>query len=101
METKKYKIGEWAMYRYSRYESETTMTFNDEEKTATVYTCNKKYLKKLTEYAEKYPDLYVLEKEDDYSKTFTIPKRYISIRQPKKPLTEEQKNIARERFNRR
>lgn len=78
------------MYNLTKYETETTILFNDEDQEATVYTCNKTLMKKLSGYCDKYPDQYTQIAIDDYSKTFTVPKRFIAIRQPK-TYTEEQK----------
>jgi hypothetical protein len=80
-----------------RIESETTITFNDEEKEATVFTCNQAMMRKLDGYCAKYPEQYYLIREDECSKTYQVPKRYISIRQPK-ILTEDQRRQMSERM---
>jgi len=82
------------------YEQETIINFNEEEKTASVYTYNNATIKKLDEYCLKYPELYQIEKERIYgshvSKTYTIPKKYVSFRKPT-ILTDEQKIVAIEK----
>ena len=78
----------------TRYEQETIILFNEEESTATVFTYNKKLMKKLQSWSEKYPEKYKLERQDKYSKTFILPKRYITVRSPREPsagATEAQK----------
>jgi len=83
-----------ASYSLSNYERETIINFNEDEKTALVYTHNKSLMKKLDEYCLKHPKLYKLEKEHWYgkhlSKSYIIPKKYVGIRQPK-ILSEENK----------
>ena len=79
------------------YERETIVNFNDESKTAEIYTCNKALISRLDGYCEKFPELYKLVESDEESKTYSCPKRYVSIRKPK-ILTEEQKQKIRERF---
>lgn len=79
------------------YEQETIINFNEEEKTASVYTYNNALIKKLDEYCLDYPDMFNLEKENNYgahlSKTYKIPKKYVSFRKPT-ILTKEQKILA-------
>ena len=84
----------------TNYEKETTIVYNDEEKTASVYTCNKSLMRKLDKFCEVKPDLYALKSRDEHSKTYIVPKKFISIRLPakRKEMTEEQKEIARSRF---
>jgi len=63
----------------SKIEQETIILYNEEEKTATVNTCNKSLIKRLDGFCAKSA-LYSLIKSDEYSKTYIIPKKYISIR---------------------
>jgi hypothetical protein len=91
-------------YALTNYEKETIFNFNEEEKTASIYTYNKALIKKLDKMCETHPKLYNLDKTDIYgkhiSKTYTVPKKMISVRMPveRKPLTEEQKNKLRQRM---
>lgn len=78
-----------------RQEQETVILFNEEEKEASVYTHNKSLINKLLGLCKKYPEEYKLKTEDEHSKTFKIPKRYITIRQPR-TLTQEQKEKLQE-----
>jgi hypothetical protein len=64
------------------YEKETTITFNNEEKIAYVYTCNDVWVRRLDGYCKEYPDQYKLYRQDEYSKTYTVPKKYIKIGKP-------------------
>ena len=68
----------------TNYEKETIINYNEEEKTANVYTCRKSLMRKLDLLCEKYPDNYQLIKSDQYSKTYTVNKRLINIRIPRK-----------------
>ena len=84
-------------YKLSAYEKETIINFNEDEKTAYIYTYNKAMIKKLDEYCKMFPGLFTLENENYYgkhlSKTYQIPKKYVSIRKPK-ILAEGQKVLA-------
>lgn len=90
------------MQNLTPYEQETIINFNNAEKSAEVYTCDKRLMKKLSAFAEEFPEVYKLKSEDEYSKTYIISdKKYIHLRKPfSKPRTEKQiaaakSNIAR------
>lgn len=63
----------------SKAERETIIIFNEENDTATVYTCNKPLMKKLDSYCEKNTR-YIVKKQDEYSKEYEVPKRSVNIR---------------------
>lgn len=86
----------------TKYEQETIINFNEHERTASVYTHNKRLIHKLSENCKRHPDFFKLEKDDGQAKTFIIAKRYISIRTPResRKYTEEEKENIRERFQR-
>jgi hypothetical protein len=67
----------------SGYERETTINFSDGDQTAIIYTCNKAMIRKLDKFCLKYPSVYQLLRQDEYSKTYQTIKKYISIRAPK------------------
>lgn len=82
----------------SRYEQETTISYNNEEKTAIIYTCDKSLIRKLDEMARK--DSTIIETtRDEYSKTYELPKRYIKVKIPRQ-LSEEQRQKLAERAKR-
>lgn len=78
------------IYNLTKYEMETIVNFNEEESIASIYTCSKALIKKLDTYCKKRPDIYKLDEVDSPSKTYTFPKKYISLRLPK-VLTQKQK----------
>lgn len=86
----------------TNYERETIINYNDEEKIAEVYTCNKALMRKLDKFCISHPDTYKLIKQDDESKTYEFPKKLVSIRTPRPPSTrimsDEQKQAARDRL---
>lgn len=68
--------------KLSRYEQETTINFNEEEATASVYTHNKKLIQKLTRLSQKCPGKIIAESKGHGAASFTIPKGCVSIREP-------------------
>ena len=85
------------MVKLTRYEQETVVNANAEETTATVYTADPVYIRKLDALVEKYPDIYKVIRTNEMSKTYEFPKKLLSFRSPK-ILTEEQKEICRQRL---
>ena len=83
-------------YKLTKDEQETVIIHNNGEPTATVYTCNRSLMIKLAQICEQCPDTCRLKTQDEYSKTYIIPKKLISIRTPK-TYTDEQKQKMRER----
>ncbi len=86
----------------SKYERETVITFNDEENTASVYTCNKSLMKKLDKICGENHS-FRMRDSNNCSATYILPKRQISIRAPR-VMSEETKSklsiAAKERFSR-
>ena len=84
----------------SRLEQETIINFNEEEQIADVYTHNKALINQLEKLRQKSTEISLV-REDKYSKTYTIPKKWVKIRTPL-ILSEEERakraEIARERF---
>ena len=62
----------------SNIEKETIIIFNDSEKTASVYTCNKSLKNKLDRFCSEEKEFTII-REDEYSKTYLIPKNAILV----------------------
>lgn len=78
------------MIKLTRYEMETTINFNAEEKTAILYTRDKAVMRRLDKLAAEFPDIYKIIEKTDIDKTYSFPKKYAM---PKKPriLSDEQR----------
>ena len=81
--------------RLSRYEKETIILLNAAEDTASIYTADPVWKRKLDKLVEKNPQCYQCVKADEVSKTYSMPKRFISLRSKEKTvtLTAEQKAL--------
>ena len=85
------------MESYTMYEQETSITYNREEDTATVYTASPVDIRKLDKlYSQRSNDMK-LEPSTDLSRTYSIPKKWIKI-VPSRILTEEQKEKCRQQM---
>lgn len=74
----------------SRYEMETVINFNAEEKTATVYTRDKSILRKIDALCARFPDTFKVIAEDSISRTYEVPKRLVKVAAPR-VMSEAQK----------
>ena len=86
--------------KLSRYEQETVVNYNAGEQTATLYTRDKAVMRKLDMLVADFPDTYKLMKQDEVSKTYSLPKSYVSYRKPRAVST-EQRERARQMMIRR
>ena len=74
----------------SRYEMETVINFNAEEKTATVYTRDKSILRKIDALCARFPDTFKVIAEDSISRTYEVPKKLVKVAAPR-VMSEAQK----------
>ena len=79
--------------KLSKLERETTISFNEAESTADVYTCSKAVMKRLAELSLKNSDIYRV-REDEYSQTYIIPKKIIKFNIPRELSEEERQKCA-------
>lgn len=85
--------------RRSRIEQETIFLFNEEEKTASVYTFNKSLQKKLAILAKERPEECYLDKPQntlDGAVEYIVPKKWIKIR-ANRILSDEERAALSER----
>ena len=89
--------------KLSRYEQEVVINFNADEDTATLYTADPVWQRKMDKLAEQNPIDFQCIRSDEVSKTYSFPKRLLCVRSRVKTmtLTEEQKVKARERLQER
>ena len=71
--------------RLSRYEKETIILLNAAEDTASIYTADPVWKRKLDKLVEKNPQCYQCVRADEVSKTYSMPKRFISLRSKERP----------------
>lgn len=71
-------------YRLTRAEQETTITWDEEEKIARIYTASPVTMRKLDKLVEEFPDDYQLTQTfiNPAAKRYTVPARYIRFGKP-------------------
>ena len=83
--------------KLSRYERESILNYNAGEQTATLYTRDKAVMRKLDTLVADFPDTYKLTGQDEVSKTYSLPKAYVSYRRPRK-ISDEQRLQVKNRM---
>ena len=82
-------------------EMETTIRFDAEGKTAELWTCDIRYIKKLDKLCEIYPNDYKKVKSESFGDAtavwYTLPKKFIQFKKPR-ILTEEERKQIRQRM---
>lgn len=84
-------------YEPIKIERETIITYNEEEKTADVYTCNKALRRRLDQLLKTRDDIQLV-REDDISGTYIVPKKWVKVSPPRQ-MSEEAAAAARDRLN--
>jgi hypothetical protein len=83
----------------TRYEMETVINFNDEEKHAEIYTCSPIMKRKLDKLCQSNPNDYQLIEEVGEGKTYRVAKKKLISFRTTRELTPEQKQKIAERLN--
>jgi hypothetical protein len=77
----------------TKCEQETIINFDEAAQQATVYTCNKAMMRQLDKLAQ-ISSIVIEEKQDQYSKTYVIPKKWIKIKMPRILSSEQKQEMA-------
>ena len=76
--------------KLTRYEQETIINYNAEDKTATLYTRDPAVMRKVDALVIEYPDTFKCIGETDIDKTYEMPKSAVTYRKPRR-ISEERK----------
>ena len=77
----------------TKYEQETIINYNQEEKTASIYTHDAALMRKLDAALENGAEITV-KREGDGWKEYEVPKRCIKVRFPRKISDEQRQKMA-------
>lgn len=79
--------------KLTKYEQETIINYNQEEKTASCFTHDLALIRKLDEFARNGEAITVV-REGDGWKEYKFPKKCIKVRFPRKLSEEQRQNMA-------
>jgi hypothetical protein len=80
----------------TKYEQETIIGYNNEEKIASVFTYDKSLIRKIDARLSDYPDIKVARRGDGWAE-YTLPKKWVTVRFPRL-LSEEQREALADRM---
>ena len=84
--------------KLTRYEQETIINFNADEKMATLYTRDPAVMRKVDTLVIEYPDTFKCIGETDIDKTYEMPKSVVTYRKPRW-ISGERRDAKRVRIN--
>ena len=83
--------------KLTRYEQETIINYNAQDKTATLYTRDPAVMRRIDALVIEYPDTFKCIGETDIDKTYEMPKSAVTYRKPRR-LSPEQREASRRRI---
>ena len=84
--------------KLTRYEQETIINYNAEDKTATLYTRDPAVMRKVDTLVIEYPDTFKCIGETDIDKTYEMPKSAVTYRKPRR-ISDAKREQARAKMN--
>ena len=73
------------------------INFNAEEDTATVYSANPSWLRRMDKPVQEFPDVFYVKRQTEVSKTYEMSKKYVRIEKPRKLSSVQRKNLEKMR----
>lgn len=77
----------------TKYEQETIINYNNEEKTASVFTYDKSLIRKLDKRLSDSPDMKLVRRGDDFAE-YSLPKKWIKVAFPRQYSDEQRAEMA-------
>ena len=81
----------------TRYEQEVVINFNADEDTATVYSSNPAWIRKMDALVMEFPNVFHIKRQTEVSKTYEMPKKYVRIGKPRELSTAQRENLEKMR----
>ena len=81
--------------KLTRYEQETIINFNAEEKKATVYTRDPAVMRKVDSLVIEYPDTFKCIGKTDIDKIYEMPKSVVTYRKPRRISDERRSQLQK------
>ena len=81
--------------KLTRYEQETIINFNADEKMATLYTRDPAVMRKVDTLVIEYADTFKCIGETDIDKTYEMPKSVVTYRKPRRISDERRSQLQK------
>lgn len=77
----------------TKYEQETIINYNNEEKTASVFTYDKSLIRKLDKRLVESSDIKLIRRGEDFAE-YSLPKKWIKVSFPRQYSDEQRAEMA-------
>lgn len=77
----------------SKYEQETVINYNNEEKLASIFTYDKTLMRKIDNKLSEYPDIKVVRRGESWAE-YSLPKKWIKVGFPRQLSDEQRAEMA-------
>lgn len=77
----------------TKYEQETIINYNNEEKTASVFTYDKSLIRKLDKRLAEASDIKLIRRDEDFAE-YSLPKKWIKVSFPRQYSDEQRAEMA-------
>lgn len=81
------------MANLTKYEQETIINYNNEEKTASIFTYDRSLIRKLDKRLSDYPDITVVRRGEDWAE-YSLPKKWLKVGFPRQLSDEQRAEMA-------
>lgn len=77
----------------TKYEQETIINYNNEEKTASIFTYDKSLIRKLDKRLAEMSDMKLIRRGEDFAE-YSLPKKWIKVALPRQYSDEQRAEMA-------
>lgn len=77
----------------TKYEQETIINYNNEEKTASIFTYDKSLIRKLDKRLTEMSDMKLIRRGEDFAE-YSLPKKWIKVVFPRQYSDEQRAEMA-------
>lgn len=77
----------------TKYEQETIINYNNEEKTASIFTYDKSLIRKLDKRLAEISDIKLIRRGEDFAE-YSLPKKWIKVSFPRQYSDEQRAEMA-------
>lgn len=77
----------------TKYEQETIINYNNEEKTASIFTYDKSLIRKLDKRLAEMLDMKLIRRGEDFAE-YSLPKKWIKVAFPRQYSDEQRAEMA-------
>lgn len=78
----------------TKYEQETIINYNNEEKTASIFTYDKSLIRKLDKRLAEMSDMKLIRRGEDFAE-YSLPKKWIKVAFPRQYSDEQRAEMAK------